>query len=129
MLGSDLLVAPLFENGKTRQVYLPKGTWVDYQTKKVYAGGWHEIAAGELEVIMLVREGAVLPQVKVAQSTGEIDWNNIELLSFANTPQKAEVKLFLPGQESVKSIEVTRKGSKLLVSKDPFGGKVKWVLR
>jgi alpha-D-xyloside xylohydrolase len=126
MLGSDLLVAPLFENGKTRQVYLPKGKWVDYQTKKVYEGGWHEVAAGELEVIMMVREGAVLPQVKVAQSTGDIDWNNIELFCFANTPPKATFKLYLPGHEKVETVAITKSGSKYKVSQDPFGGKIKW---
>jgi alpha-D-xyloside xylohydrolase len=129
MLGSDLLVAPLFENGKTRQVYLPKGKWVDYQTRKVYQGGWHQIAAGELEVVVMVREGAVLPQVKVAQSTRDIDWNNIELLSFANTPATAAVKLFMPGQAEVEVLELAKKGSKYVVTKDPFGGKVRWELK
>lgn len=129
MLGSDILVAPLFETGKTRQVYLPKGKWVDYQTRKEYDGGWHEVTAGELDVVMMVREGAVLPQVQVAQSTGEIDWNKIELLRFSNTGATAILKLYLPGQDVVQEIEVTQKGKKSVVSKDPFGGKIKWVLK
>ena len=48
MFGSALLVAPLFEAGDSRKVYLPPGTWIDYQTGKVYPGGqWHQIAAGQ----------------------------------------------------------------------------------
>lgn len=128
MLGTDLLVAPLFETGKTRSVYLPKGKWTDYQTGKAYESGWHEIAAGELDVVILVREGAVLPQVKVAQSTGEIDWANIELRSFA-TATSAKVQLFLPGQDNVKELTLVKKGGKYVVGSDPFGGKVKWTVR
>ena len=62
LLGSDLLVAPLLETGMTgRAVYLPPGKWIDYQTAKAYAGGWHQIAAGALPVVVLVRDGAVHP--------------------------------------------------------------------
>jgi len=41
MLGSDLLVAPIFEaNPRERKVYLPAGTqWVDIWSKKVFQGG------------------------------------------------------------------------------------------
>ncbi|WP_221392190.1 alpha-xylosidase [Dyadobacter sp. NIV53] len=124
MLGTDVLVAPFFEQGKIRSVYLPKGQWIDYQTRKVYEGGWHEIASGELEVIMLVREGAVLPQVKVAQSTGEIDWKNIELVSFAFKSDKASVQVCLPSDNVVKEVLLVRKGKNLIVSQDPFKGTI-----
>ncbi|SKB77063.1 TIM-barrel domain-containing protein [Dyadobacter psychrophilus] len=117
MLGSDILVAPFFENTKSRQVYLPKGKWVDYQTRKVYEGGWHDIAAGELEVVMLVREGVVLPHVKVAQSTDQIDWKNIELVGFSVNSASTTMKLFLPGESQVKDVLVVKKGRKLVMSR------------
>jgi alpha-D-xyloside xylohydrolase len=79
-------------------------------------------------VVILVREGAVLPHVKVAQSTGDIDWSRIELRSFAGGTS-AKVQLFLPGEESVKELVLVKKGSKYVVSSDPFGGKVKWEIR
>ena len=41
-----------------RDVYLPAGQWIDYQTGKLYAGGWHKIEAGPIPVVMLVRDGA-----------------------------------------------------------------------
>ena len=129
MFGSDILVAPFFEQVKSRSVYLPKGQWIDYQTRKVYDGGWHEIAAGELEVIMLVREGAVLPQVKVAQSTKDIDWKNIELVSFALNSEKASVQICLPSDNVVKEVLLTRKGKKFTVVNDPFAGVVSWIVR
>ena len=44
LFGSQILVAPLLESGITgRTVYLPEGKWIDYQTEKVYEGGWHRI--------------------------------------------------------------------------------------
>ena len=49
LFGSQILVAPLLESGITgRTVYLPEGKWIDYQTEKVYEGGWHRIEAGSL---------------------------------------------------------------------------------
>ena len=35
MFGSDLLVAPLFDEKPSRRVYLPPGDWIDYQSGKV----------------------------------------------------------------------------------------------
>ena len=67
LFGSQILVAPLLESGITgRTVYLPEGKWIDYQTEKVYEGGWHRIEAGSLPIIMLVRDGSVLPHLKLA---------------------------------------------------------------
>lgn len=82
LFGSQILVAPLLESGMTgRTVYLPEGKWIDYQTEKVYEGGWHRIEAGSLPIIMLVRDGSVLPHLKLAQSTAEMDWSKIRSLT------------------------------------------------
>jgi len=70
LFGADILVAPLFEAQTTgRDVYLPQGQWIDYQTGKVYPAGWHRIEAGRIPVVMLVREGSVIPQMQAALST------------------------------------------------------------
>src|ERR1043165_9975781 len=77
MFGSNLLVAPLFESGESRKVYLPPGNWIDYQSGRVYDGArWEEIAAGQIPVVLLVKNHTVLPHIKVAQSTADIDWKN-----------------------------------------------------
>jgi len=83
LFGSDILVAPLMEAGlAARDVYLPPGQWVDYQTRKVYAGGWHNIVAGQIPIVMLVRDGAVIPHIKLAQSTAQMDWSSVEKVVF-----------------------------------------------
>ncbi|CAH1395545.1 unnamed protein product [Nezara viridula] len=39
LLGEDLLVAPVLEQGATsRDIYLPRGEWRDENTGKVYTG-------------------------------------------------------------------------------------------
>ena len=38
MFGSDLLVAPMFASGERRKVYLPPGTWIDYQSGRFMKG-------------------------------------------------------------------------------------------
>ena len=58
LLGADLLVAPLFEEAESRQVYLPPGQWIDYQSHLTYSGGWHEIRAGKIPIVLLVRKTA-----------------------------------------------------------------------
>lgn len=77
LFGSDILVAPLFDESGSRQVYLPEGKWVDYQTKKTYGSGWNTIAAGDIPCVILVKKGSVIPHVPVAQSTSEIDWSKV----------------------------------------------------
>ena len=102
LFGSDILVAPIFDTPEdiagvspaadpskttglrrwTRKVYLPGGSWVDYQTGKTYKAGWNEIATDKLEAVILVRKGAVIPTVKVAQSTKDIDWSSVRNVKY-----------------------------------------------
>jgi len=76
LFGSDMLVAPLFVSGqKERNVYLPGGNWIDYQTGQLYLKGWNTIKAGKIPFIILVKEGSVIPHIKLAQSTDKMDWS------------------------------------------------------
>jgi len=78
LFGTDLLVAPLFDSALERDVYLPQGGWIDYQTKEYYEGGrWYRIAGGQLAVVLLVRDGTILPEVPVAQHTGSVEWSEL----------------------------------------------------
>lgn len=90
MFGSDILVAPLMAaNEMTRKVYLPKGLWIDYQSRHVYKGTmWHQVCAGEIPIIMLVKDGSVLPHIKLAQCTEEMEWNEIQPIKFEANPSE-----------------------------------------
>lgn len=112
LFGSQILVAPLFESGATsREVYLPEGRWVDYQTGKTYAGGWHEIAAGELPIIMLVREGSAIPHISLAQSTADMDWSNVYIKVYGAGGKPAKGLLCLPSDGVLQ--EFTVQGSRV----------------
>jgi alpha-D-xyloside xylohydrolase len=112
LFGSDLLVAPLMEAGSTgRNVYLPRGTWIDYQTRQTYAGGWHQIEAGEIPVVLLVREGTAIPHAKVAQSTSLIDWSSLELVTFVPKGAKARGLVCLPADDVLREVEVDGRGA------------------
>lgn len=107
LFGSQILVAPLLESGMTgRTVYLPEGKWIDYQTEKVYEGGWYRIEAGSLPIIMLVRDGSVLPHLKLAQSTAEMDWSKMSLKVYSADKKQAEGLVCLPADNRIQVVKV-----------------------
>lgn len=129
MFGSDLLVAPLIEEGDSRKVYLPPGSWIDYQTGKVYNGAaWHQITAGQIPVILLVKNHAVIPHVGVAQNTSEIDWNNVELRVFStdNAPVSG---LFALPEGNLQTLDLNGSQQSFTLKTDPLKGKVKWQIK
>jgi alpha-D-xyloside xylohydrolase len=110
LFGDDLLVAPLFEKSDRRKVYLPPGGWFDYQTGERHLGGrWHTLQAGPIPCIILVRDGAVLPHIKSAQSTAFLDWSHLDLRVFSST-ETARGFLCLPQDGVLRSLRLKREG-------------------
>lgn len=99
LFGDQLLVAPLLQSGQyTRKVYLPSGTWIDYQTHKAYEGGrCHEIEGGRIPIIVLVQDGAAIPHVPVAQSTRQMDWEALEFVAYVAHEKQAAGLVCMPG--------------------------------
>jgi alpha-D-xyloside xylohydrolase len=128
MFGSDLLVAPMFASGTQRKVYLPPGVWIDYQSGKVYEGAkWHDIALGAIPVVLLVRNHSVLPHIKVAQSTNDMDWNNVELRVFS-TDAANVTGLFTRPDGGIQTLSLVPHGRTFTLREDPQAGKVKWTI-
>jgi alpha-D-xyloside xylohydrolase len=125
LLGSDILVAPLFEEVSSRDVYLPPGEWIDYQTGKIYSSGWHHIEAGDIPVVMLVKEGTILPHIELAQSTEFMDWSKLELKVFSNS-EDATGLVCLPEDQVLHKLELKKVGSQFSLIKDPLEKRVKW---
>jgi alpha-D-xyloside xylohydrolase len=129
LFGSDILVAPLMEAGTAgRDVYLPPGQWIDYQTGKTYAGGWHNIQAGQIPVVMLVRDGAVIPHMKAAQSTAQLDWGKIEMVVYASGAQGRGL-VCLPGDNVLRPLEAARRNGAFALVGDPLAGKASTTVR
>lgn len=104
LFGSQILVAPLMETGNSRDCYLPAGEWIDYQSGTTYSGGWHNIEAGEIPAIILVRDGSLIPTVPVAQSTAEIDWSKMELHPYKSKATKCHGLVYRPGDTDVTEV-------------------------
>ena len=105
MFGSQILVAPLLESGNSRTCYLPKGKWIDYQTGKVYEGGYQTIKVGEIPAVILVRDGSLIPHVPLAQRTDQIQWDKVEWKAYKADAKKCTGMLFKPGDTSLQRIE------------------------
>jgi alpha-D-xyloside xylohydrolase len=57
MLGSDLLVAPVFSEDNTVTYYLPEGNWKQYLTGETIEGGrWITETHGFLSIPLLLRQ-------------------------------------------------------------------------
>ncbi len=122
MFGPSLLVAPLFDSTTTRNVYLPPGMWIDYQSGKSYEGArWHVMTAGAIPIVILVKNHTVLPHIAVAQSTSAMNWNDVQLRVFSTDGARSLGSFALPGAV-VHSLQVD--GTRLV--SDPLAGKVKW---
>ena len=128
LFGEDVLVAPLMEDDPVRDVYLPPGTWIDYQSGKAYEGArYHHIRAGEISIVLLVREGAAIPRVRLAQSTAWIDWGEMELAVFCGEEATvAEGTVCLPGEGELHALRLEREGEEFVLKEDPLQGRVQW---
>ena len=104
MFGSQILVAPLLESGNSRMCYLPKGKWIDYQTGRIYEGGYQDIEAGHIPAIILVRDGSLIPHAPLAQRTDKIEWDKIEWKAYKADAQKCTGLLFRPGDTAVQEV-------------------------
>lgn len=130
LFGSDILVAPLFEETNSRNVYLPgKGKWIDYQTGKTYNCGWNFIEAGEIPVVMLVRDGAAIPHIKLAQSTKDMDWSKITVNVYASDAKTAKGLVCLPKDNVLKEISLTKSGNKFSLNANPLKGDSQLVVK
>lgn len=125
LFGSDMLVAPLFEDVQERDVYLPSGQWIDYQSGQVYNTGWNKIKAGPVRAIVLIKEGALIPHIKLAQSTMQMDWSSLKLVSYALNGEKTSGLVCLPSDNVLHPVSVSGNA----VMSDPFAGKVKWEIK
>jgi alpha-D-xyloside xylohydrolase len=129
LFGSDLLVAPMFERGDRRKVYVPPGKWIDYQSGRVYEGAkWHIIPLGQIPVVLLVKDHSVIPHLRVAQSTKDMDWDNVTLRVFS-TDGAPVSGLFTTPNSELQRLALVSRGRSFALRDDPQRGKVKWEIK
>ncbi|MDG2529114.1 TIM-barrel domain-containing protein [Caulobacter endophyticus] len=93
LFGQDFLVAPVTAfKARSRGVYLPAGTWYDFETGKAFKGGQTVKADAPLaRMPLFVKAGAIVPTTVVQQYVGEKPDAPITLLVFTGKDGKYEL--------------------------------------
>jgi alpha-D-xyloside xylohydrolase len=127
LFGSSMLVAPLMHEKSTgRDVYLPPGTWIDYQSGKSYTGGWHRMETDTIPAVVMVRDGTALPYLNLAQSTLSMDWSRLQLKVFAKDATTAKGLVCLPTENTLHEVSLKKNGNTFDLASDTLTGKVSW---
>jgi alpha-glucosidase (family GH31 glycosyl hydrolase) len=80
LFGESFLVAPVFKEEGEINVYLPEGEWVDYWTKRIYAGKQNIKYYAKLDTLPLfVKNGSIIPMGKEINYIGEMENNRLIL--------------------------------------------------
>ncbi len=82
-------------------------------------------------MVMLAKDGAAIPHIKLAQSTSEMDWREIELVIFSVEASAAEGLLCLPEEGQLHALRLERKGEEndFVFTEDTLQTSVNWRLR
>ncbi|MEI6579067.1 MAG: TIM-barrel domain-containing protein [Eubacteriales bacterium] len=96
LLGDDLLVAPIFEEGNTRTVVFPKGDWIYmFDQTKTYSAGIKKLSFGLNEYPVFIRKGAIIPMNVVNNATGHGSELSKDYTTVLMVPQTGEKKFGL----------------------------------
>ncbi len=83
LLGEEILVAPVYTPDNEREIYLPRGSWVDFWTGREYSGGQVINYRAALDIIPLfIPEGSILPLGPEMQYVGEKELQKYHLYIF-----------------------------------------------
>lgn len=87
--GENMIVAPVLQQGQTqRQVVLPSGKWIDYQTNTTYSGNTSVEIDAPLETLpVLVKAGSFIPQTTIKSSS---QWYNGDTLLVKYYPDETQ---------------------------------------
>lgn len=96
LVGESLLTAPISTEGaKSRQVYLPQGTWIHYWDGKPYEGGKsYEIEAPLDQWPLFVLGNSILPNGPMMQFIGQHETDPLTLTCYMTDEGKADFTLY-----------------------------------
>ncbi|MCM1105919.1 MAG: glycoside hydrolase family 31 protein [Blautia sp.] len=99
LVGENLLVAPVVEQGATKKlVYLPEGVWYDYWTGERLEGQQYILRDAPIELCpMYMRAGSMIPMYEAVAYVGEKPYRRLTLLA---TPEPAEYLHFQDNGEN-----------------------------
>lgn len=125
MLGDALLVAPVFREDGVVEYYLPAGTWTNFLTDEVAAGGgWRREKVDYLAIPLWAPENTVIP-VGGVHERPDYDYAEDVTLHVFQIRDGAAVTVTVPdtaGQPRA-VFRVARQGARLLVTRSGAPGK------
>ena len=94
VVGERIMLAPVVEqNHNGRAVYLPESmkmirfkAWNDY-TEEILPAGTHYVECRLFETILFLRKGHVLPLIKPAKTTAELDYASLKFICYDADPK------------------------------------------
>jgi alpha-glucosidase (family GH31 glycosyl hydrolase) len=96
MWGDAFLVSPVVSAGQqTKEVYLPRGTWIDFWTDETVQGGKNITAAAPLERMpVFVKEGSIIPMAPVMDYSDERPLDTLRIHVYASKSKKVTYMLY-----------------------------------
>lgn len=90
--GDSLLVAPNASEGDSKQLWLPKGLWYDYSSKRPVPGDQVlTVSAPAGELPLYAKAGAIIPKREFALSTAFIDAQKLQLDIYAGADGETQL--------------------------------------
>ena len=94
VVGESIMLAPVVEqNHNGRTVYFPESmkllrfkAWNDY-TEEILPAGTHYVECRLFETILFLRKGHVLPLIKPAKTTVELDYASLKFICYDANPK------------------------------------------
>jgi alpha-D-xyloside xylohydrolase len=71
----------------------------------------------------------VIPHLKLAQSTTQMDWSAIEMVVYASAAQNAQGLVCLPADNVLRRVEAARRNGAFTLTGDPLAGKATSTVR
>ncbi|MBO5725693.1 MAG: glycoside hydrolase family 31 protein, partial [Clostridia bacterium] len=82
--GPAFMIAPIYEKAgneertAAREIYLPDGEWIDFNTKEVLKGGQHITYTAKIdELPLFIKKGAIIPQATEVARIAKMDFNRL----------------------------------------------------
>ena len=117
LLGSSLLVAPVFNEEGTAEYYLPAGQWINFWTSAVLEGGrWHKETVGFMQIPLFVRENTLLP-MGATEDRCDYDFQADLTLHLFGLTAGGTATAQIPGRETV-IVTAWREGRQVAVTSD-----------
>jgi alpha-D-xyloside xylohydrolase len=131
MLGSALLVAPVFRQDDVAEYYLPPGVWTDLMTNQVVDGGrWRRHKVDFMHVPLFARENSV---VATSDNEEQPEWRladplTLNLFRIADSADLS-VRLVSTNDGTPTMFRIRRSGTKLTIDRDGRANHVRVLLR